>query len=124
MDFFGLSSIKNTLTSRIGKNATTTIFAALKASITEIGNFANEFATEANFASGGSIIFARNPGQATRLQAGEDADHRWLSKSELAEKILIADSIGALHACCCGCESDAALACISAPSHQKGRGYL
>jgi len=88
---------KNVLTKRIGKNAAAAIFAALKASINEIGNFANEFAAEANFTSGGSIIFARNPGQVTRLKAGEDADHRWLSKSELAEKILIADSIGALH---------------------------
>ncbi len=87
---------KNTLTKRIGNSAAAAIFAALKASINEIGNFASEFATEANFASGGSIIFASNPGQATRLKAGEDADHRWLSKSELAEKILIADSIGAL----------------------------
>ena len=36
---------KNTLTKRIGNSAAAAIFAALKASINEIGNFANEFAT-------------------------------------------------------------------------------
>ena len=88
---------RSTLTKRIGKNATDAIFSALKVAITEIGEFAKEFAPGANFVNGGSIIVARNLAQATRLKNAEDMDHRWLNKSELDEKILIADAIGGVH---------------------------
>lgn len=88
---------KSTLTKRIGKHATDAIFAALKVALTEIGEFANKFAPDANFVKGGSIIFARNTAQASRLKNTEDEDHRWLKKSELEEKIFIAEAIGGVH---------------------------
>ena len=88
---------RSTLEKRHGKNVADLVFASLKESIDEIGNFANHHAPKAGFVKGGTVMFARNKAQETRLKSGIDDEHQWLDRDELNAIIRIAGTRGGLH---------------------------
>lgn len=88
---------RSTLEKRHGKNVADLVFASLKKSIDEIGNFANHHAPKAGFVKGGTVMFARNKAQETRLKSGIDDEHQWLDRDELNAIIRIAGTRGGLH---------------------------
>jgi len=87
---------KESLIKRHGESKTAALTKALKESIDEIGNFARQNAKGAHFIKGGSLTFARNSAQASRLQSYIDSDHQWLTASEVKSKINIAGALGAI----------------------------
>ena len=88
---------RSTLEKRHGKNVADLVFTSLKESIDEIGNFAIHHAPKAGFVKGGTVMFARNKAQETRLKSGIDDEHKWLDRDELNAIIRVAGSRGGLH---------------------------
>jgi glycine/D-amino acid oxidase-like deaminating enzyme len=84
---------KESLIERIGKSKTEELFVALDNSIDEIGAFADD---EVGFVKAGSLYFARNEAQVSRLRERIDATHSWLSASEAKAKLNVEGVKGAL----------------------------
>lgn len=81
-----------TLSRRIGEVATVRLFEALSESIDEIGDFAKNH-PEIGFVKSGSLYFARNAAQFSRLQARYSQDHL-LSASEIRSKLDVSGVVG------------------------------
>jgi glycine/D-amino acid oxidase-like deaminating enzyme len=92
---------RSTLEKRHSKKVADLVFASLKKSIDEIGDFATSHAPSAGFVKGGTVMFARNKAQEIRLKAGVDEEHQWLNREELNEVIRIAGAQGGLHNAYC-----------------------
>jgi len=84
---------KESLIARIGAAKTEELFAALDNSIDEIGAFASD---EVGFVKAGSLYFARNEAQVSRLRERIDVTHSWLSASEAKAKLNVEGVKGAL----------------------------
>ncbi|NDE71386.1 MAG: FAD-dependent oxidoreductase [Actinobacteria bacterium] len=87
---------RSTLIKRHGASKTELLFDALHQSIDEIGEFATEHAPKTGFAKSGTLTFARNSAQLTRIRGMEDDDHQFLTAAEVKARIDIADVQGGL----------------------------
>ena len=84
---------KETLKKRIGASLTTQLFEALDQSIDEIGDFSKNH-SEVGFAKSGSLYFARNRAQLSRLKSKADERNLWLSSSEVKERLNVTGALG------------------------------
>jgi glycine/D-amino acid oxidase-like deaminating enzyme len=87
---------RKTLEKRHGKAKTDELFKALTNSIDEIGIIAKKLAPGANFVKSGTLMFARNSAQESRLKDGQDELHIWKDKKELEELIQVSNARGGL----------------------------
>jgi len=84
---------RRSLIARIGEARTNQLFEALDSAIDEIGGFADE---SVGFTKSGSLYFARNDAQVSRLRERVDSSHLWLSASEAKAKLNVDGIKGAL----------------------------
>ncbi|MEY3318476.1 MAG: hypothetical protein RL159_256 [Actinomycetota bacterium] len=87
---------KETLLKRIGAPLTESLFEALNKSIDEIGDFCSTHGKEVGFTKSGSLYFARNKAQLSRLKGKVDGDSRWLNASEVREILNVAGVLGGI----------------------------
>lgn len=80
---------KSTLIKRHGRVQAELLFASLRDSIDEIGDFAREHAPNTGYVKSGTLSFARNRGQLRRLESIVDSEHQFLSAAEVSERIAI-----------------------------------
>lgn len=81
------------LIKRIGASLTTQLLEALYQSIDEIGEFSNDY-SEVGFVKSGSLYFARNRAQLSRLKFKADGGNLWLSSSEVRERLNVTGALG------------------------------
>jgi glycine/D-amino acid oxidase-like deaminating enzyme len=86
---------RETLKKRIGEGLTTQLFEALDQSIDEIGDFSKNH-REVGFVKSGSLYFARNSAQLSRLKSKADGGNLWLSSSEIKERLNVTGALGGL----------------------------
>ncbi len=86
---------KETLKKRIGESLTTQLLEALDQSIDEIGDFSKNH-REVGFVKSGSLYFARNSAQLSRLKSKADGGNLWLSSSEIKERLNVTGALGGL----------------------------
>jgi glycine/D-amino acid oxidase-like deaminating enzyme len=84
---------KETLKKRIGESLTTQLLEALNQSIDEIGDFSKNH-SEVGFVKSGSLYFARNSAQLSRLKSKADGGNLWLSSSEVKERLNVTGALG------------------------------
>ena len=87
---------KETLKKRIGTVRTDQLFEALELSIDEIGEFAREHGEDIGFVKSGSLYFARNRAQLSRLRAKIDGGSSWLSAGEVRDLLNVDGVLGGL----------------------------
>ena len=89
------------LAARHGREAALAQLAALRDTVDEVGRVCTQEGIDAGFVKGGTVVVARNPGQALRAQAyaGHGASWgdgtTWLGPSEAAERLAAQDIHGA-----------------------------
>ena len=84
---------KETLKKRIGASLATQLFEALDRSIDEIGDFSKNH-SEVGFVKSGSLYFARNRAQLSRLKSNADGGNLWLSSREVKERLNVTGALG------------------------------
>ena len=84
---------KGTLKKRIGDARTDQLFEALNLSIDEIGEFSRNY-DDVGFVKSGSLYFARNQAQLTRLKGKVDGANKLLSASEVQERLNVTGVVG------------------------------
>ncbi|MBU3692794.1 MAG: FAD-binding oxidoreductase [Candidatus Nanopelagicaceae bacterium] len=87
---------RSTLIKRHGLDQANALFDSLITSINEIGDFSQSFAPKSNFTKSGTVMFARNAAQETRLRAAADEFHIWKTADELSKLIRVSDARGGL----------------------------
>ena len=91
---------KDSLVKRIGEGLTTQLFEALDQSIDEIGEFSKSH-SEVGFVKSGSLYFARNRAQLSRLKSKADGGNLWLNSREVKERLNVTGALGGvLHPSC------------------------
>ena len=70
---------------------------AITKSIDEIGQIAKQNNWQINYAKGGSLVFARNKAQLSRISIELDNEHTFLNKSQTQELINIPSALGAVY---------------------------
>lgn len=80
---------KARLIKQYGTSTSKNLKRAIHQSIDEIGAFANTHVKSAGFTKSGSLYFARNRAQLSRLRQAVDGDHHFLNQSELGDLIEI-----------------------------------
>ena len=70
---------------------------AITKSIDEIGQIAKQNNWQINYAKGGSLVFARNKAQLSRISGELDNEHTFLNKSQTQELINIPSALGAVY---------------------------
>ena len=84
---------KETLKKRIGASLTTQLLEALDQSIDEIGVFSKNH-SEVGFVKSGSLYFARNQAQLSRLKSKADGGNLWLNSREVKERLNVTGALG------------------------------
>ncbi len=106
------------LAERHGVDAARAMQQAMNETVVEVGRVAAAEGIDCRFAHGGYLHVARNPVQQVRLEAelaevaalGVDTGQRWLGTGELAERLRVADALGAVFTPHCAALHPAALA--------------
>ncbi len=83
---------------------------AITKSIDEIGQIAKQNNWQIDYAKGGSLVFARNKAQLSRISAELDNEHTFLNKSQTQELINIPSALGAVYTPHCAALDPFALA--------------
>ena len=81
-----------TLRKRYGDGAVSLLERSLSDSVAAIGEFASKFAPRAEFVKSGTVVFARNRAQLSRLRSADNAGD-WLGSAALGERINVAGAL-------------------------------
>ena len=93
-----------------GRQSFNALRSALISAINEIGEIAAQHNWKIDYAKGGSLLFARNPAQLSRISANVDSEHTLLNKSQTQDLINIPTAVGGLFTPHCAALNPFALA--------------